>query len=78
MFRLPGTFRGPRRLLMAHLDTVPVCVGARPVRRGNRITSAAPHTGIGADDRAGVAVVLGAALEILERKLPHPPLTFLL
>src|SRR5689334_9761101 len=31
---LPGTVRGPRRLLMAHLDTVPLCVGARPVRMG--------------------------------------------
>src|SRR5258707_13867121 len=28
---LPGSRRGPRRLLMAHLDTVPLCVGARPV-----------------------------------------------
>ena len=76
-FRLPGTVRGPRRLLMAHLDTVPVCVGSRPIRRGNRIISADPHTGVGADNRAGSAVILGTALEILERKLPHPPLTFL-
>ncbi len=76
VLRLPGTFRGPRRLLMAHLDTVPVCVGARPVRRGKQIVSADPATGLGADDRAGVAVVLTAAQEILEHELPHPPLTF--
>src|SRR3972149_6770146 len=25
--KLPGPVRGPRRLLMAHLDTVPLCVG---------------------------------------------------
>ena len=25
--KLPGTVRGPRRLLMAHLDTVPLAVG---------------------------------------------------
>jgi tripeptide aminopeptidase len=31
---------------------------------------------LGADDRAGCAVVLTAALEILRRKLPHPPLAF--
>ncbi|HVA49452.1 MAG TPA: M20/M25/M40 family metallo-hydrolase [Pirellulales bacterium] len=76
-FSLGGTLRGPRRLLMAHLDTVPLCVGCKPVRKGERVVSADPHTGLGADDRAGCAVILTAALEILRRKLPHPPLTFL-
>src|SRR5262249_19775719 len=33
------------------------------------------ETALGADNRSGVAVVLSAALEILERNLPHPPLT---
>ena len=76
IFQLPGTVRGPRRLLMAHMDTVPICVGAKPVRKGDVVRSADPKTGLGADDRAGVAVVLNTALEILRRKLPHPPLTF--
>jgi len=76
IFKLPGTRPGPRRLLMAHMDTVPICLGARPVRRGQWIESADKRTGLGADDRAGVAVVLGTALEILRRDLPHPPLTF--
>ena len=31
---------------------------------------------MGGDDRAGAATILTAALEILERGLPHPPLTF--
>ncbi len=74
--RLPGTRRGPRRMLMAHLDTVPLCEGSQPVRRGNWIASADKSTGLGADDRAGVAVVLAVALEIVRRGLPHPPLTF--
>lgn len=74
--RLPGTHRGPRRLLMAHLDTVPLCVGAKPRRKGDSIRSADPRTALGGDDRAGAAVVLTAALEIARRKLPHPPLTF--
>ena len=77
VFKMRGTRRGPRRLLMAHLDTVPICVGSRPVRRGDFVSSSDPHTGLGADDRAGVAVVLNTALELLERDLPHPPLTFL-
>lgn len=75
--RLPGTQSGPRRLLMAHMDTVPLCVGARPVVRGDFIVPEDKSTALGADDRAGAAAVLVAALEIVRRGLPHPPLTFL-
>ncbi|MFM8635584.1 MAG: M20/M25/M40 family metallo-hydrolase [Planctomycetia bacterium] len=75
--QLPGTLPGPRRLLMAHMDTVPVCVGTKPVMAGRFVKSGNPATGLGADDRAGCAVVLSTTLEILERKLPHPPLTLL-
>ena len=76
-FSFPGTVRASRRLLMAHLDTVPLCVGSKPLRKGGSVASADRGTGLGADDRAGCAVTLTAALEILRRKLPHPPLTFL-
>ncbi|HEV2968696.1 MAG TPA: M20/M25/M40 family metallo-hydrolase [Pirellulales bacterium] len=76
ILRLPGTDRAPRRLLMAHMDTVPICRGAKPKLEGDFVCSADPKTGLGADDRAGVAVILSAALTILLRKLPHPPLTF--
>jgi tripeptide aminopeptidase len=76
IFTLPGTIKAPRRLLMAHTDTVPLCVGSRPVVRGEFVHSSDPATGLGADDRAGCAVVLTAAIEILRRKLPHPPVTF--
>jgi len=75
VLRLPGTRRGVRRLLMAHVDTVPLCVGCRPVVRGRWVVPADRTTALGADDRAGAAVVLGTALEILRRGLPHPPLT---
>src|SRR5262245_1720532 len=34
---LPGTRPGRRRLFMTHLDTVPLCAGARPVRDGDGI-----------------------------------------
>jgi tripeptide aminopeptidase len=76
IFSLPGSARAPRRMLMAHMDTVPVCVGSKPVRKGDFIQSADRTTGLGADDRAGCAVVLSAALAILKHKWPHPPLTF--
>jgi tripeptide aminopeptidase len=75
--KLPGTMPGPRRLLMAHMDTVPVCLGSKPVVAGRFVKSADPATGLGADDRSGCAVVLATALRILRQKLPHPPLTFL-
>jgi len=77
LLRLPGTLRGPRRMLVAHMDTVPICAGARPVLRGKKIVSADAHTGLGADNRAGCAVLLTTALALLKNKLPHPPLTFL-
>jgi len=76
LFKLPGTVRAPRRLLSAHLDTVPICIGSRPVLRGKVVRSADRETGLGADNRAGCAVLLQAALAILRRDLPHPPLTF--
>jgi tripeptide aminopeptidase len=74
--KLPGTFRAPRRLLMAHIDTVPLCVGARPVRDGDVIRPQDSHTALGGDDRAGAAVVLNTLLTILKHDLPHPPVTF--
>lgn len=76
ILKLPGTVRAPRRMLSSHIDTVPICVGSQPKRKGNVVTSAAPGTGLGADNRAGAATILSAALTILENKLPHPPLTF--
>jgi tripeptide aminopeptidase len=77
VLKLPGTMPGGRRLLMAHVDTVPLCRGARPVRRGAWIVPADEHTALGADDRAGAAAILAAALEVLAQGLPHPPLSFL-
>ncbi|HLJ96781.1 MAG TPA: M20/M25/M40 family metallo-hydrolase [Gemmataceae bacterium] len=73
---LPGTRSGPRRLLMAHLDTVPLCAGARPQRKGNRIVAGGP-TALGGDDRTGVACLVNAAATLREQRLPHPPLTLL-
>ncbi|MBW3541164.1 MAG: peptidase M20, partial [Planctomycetes bacterium] len=67
--RLPSTRRGPRRLLMAHIDTVPLCVGSRPVRDGSIFRARDPHTALGADNRAGAAVVLNTILEIRRQKL---------
>src|SRR5438270_11973629 len=50
---LPGKRPGPRRLFATHLDTVPLCDGAGPATRGNRIV-ARRKTALGADNRTGV------------------------
>jgi tripeptide aminopeptidase len=77
VLKLPGTVRGPRRMISAHIDTVPVCLGSRPQRKGGRVVSADKSTGLGADDRAGAAALLTTVLAIVRNKLPHPPLTVL-
>lgn len=75
--KLPGQGRRPRRLLMGHIDTVPLCVGAEPFRDGNLIRSRRSDTALGGDDRAGAAVVLNTIRLIRQHNLPHPPLTLL-
>ncbi len=72
----PGTIPGPRRLLSTHLDTVPLCAGAVPVRKGSRIVPQG-KTALGGDNRTGVACMVTTAATLLEKKIPHPPLTFL-
>jgi tripeptide aminopeptidase len=74
---LPGTRRSlPRLLFMTHLDTVPLCAGAKPVLHGKRIVPAGP-TALGGDNRTGVACLVTLVATLLERGLPHPPLTLL-
>lgn len=76
IIKLPGTVRAARRLLMAHIDTVPLCVGAVPIIDGTVIRPRDPSTALGGDDRGGAAVVLNTLLTILKQNRPHPPLTF--
>jgi tripeptide aminopeptidase len=64
-------------MFSAHMDTVPLCVGVRPVVKGDRLMPAQKDKALGGDNRSGVAIVLATALEVVENRLPHPPLTFL-
>jgi tripeptide aminopeptidase len=74
---LPGTRPDlPRLLFMTHLDTVPLCAGAKPVRQGQRIKPA-EATALGGDNRTGVACLVTLVTTLLEHRLPHPPLTLL-
>ena len=74
--KLPGTIRGPRRVLIGHMDTVPLCKNAVPRRLHDRIVPAGP-TGLGADNRTAVAAMITAVEQIFIKDLPHPPLTLL-
>ena len=79
----------PRTMLSAHMDTVPVCLGAQPIVRndpslGNIVTSSA-DTGLGADDRSGCAAIVTAiearlqyARENPDARLPPAVATFLI
>ncbi len=74
--RIPGTVEGPPRLFAGHLDTVPLCQGARPVREGQRIVSA-EETAVGADNRTAVALLVTLAETLLTQNLEHPSITLL-
>jgi tripeptide aminopeptidase len=73
---LPGTRPGARLLFATHLDTVPLCAGAKPKRDGERITTDG-STALGGDNRTGCAVLVSLVETLLKHKLPHPPLTLL-
>jgi tripeptide aminopeptidase len=77
--QLPGNgpFRdAPRLLFMTHLDTVPLCAGAKPKLQGRKVVNAA-DAALGGDNRTGCAVLVTLAAELLKHKPPHPPLTLL-
>jgi tripeptide aminopeptidase len=74
--RLPGNRPGPTILISSHMDTVPPCVGAVPLRMGNKIVPEG-KTALGGDNRTGVAAMLTLIHAIQNKDFPHPPLVFL-
>jgi tripeptide aminopeptidase len=73
---LLGTKPGPRRLFSTHLDTVPLCAGAVPIRKGNRIVPQG-KTALGGDNRTGVACLVTMLAELHAQQIPHGPMTVL-
>src|SRR6185312_8749959 len=69
---LPGTKPGPRRMFSTHLDTVPLCAGAVPVRNGKRVVPQG-KTALGGDNRTGVAALVTMLAELLGQQIPHMP-----
>jgi tripeptide aminopeptidase len=74
--KLPGTAAGPHLLFSTHLDTVPLCAGAKPRREGDRIVGDGT-TALGGDNRTGCAMLVTLAETLIKHKLPHPPITLL-
>lgn len=68
---LPGA--GRPVLLNAHMDRVPPGLAHTPVLRDGVLYSDGT-TNLGADDAAGLALVLEILTRLLEEQLPHPPL----
>jgi len=65
-----------RLLFMTHMDTVPLCAGAKPKRQGKKIVNGA-RAALGGDNRTGCAVLVTLAAELFRHQLDHPPLTLL-
>ena len=74
---LPGTRPGPRRLFMGHMDTVPLCRGAVPVRRNGRI-EAEGDTALGGDNRTSIGALVTMVETLLAQDVPRPPITVLM
>ena len=74
---LPGARPGPRRLFMGHLDTVPLCRGAVPVRRNGRIESEG-DTALGGDNRTSIGCLVTLIETLLAQDVSRPPITVLM
>ena len=76
--RQPGQPGQPGQplLLNAHMDRVPPGLGHGPVVRDGILYSDG-NTNLGADDAAGIAIILETVSRIVEEHLPHPPIVAL-
>jgi tripeptide aminopeptidase len=64
---------GKPLLLNAHMDRVPPGRGHRPILRDGVLFSDGT-TNLGADDAAGIAIILEVLTLVVQEQLPHPPL----
>lgn len=68
---LPGTIKSAPFILGAHLDTVRPCKGVKAIVKGDRVVSDGT-TILGADDRAGDAIILEVLQTLKESKGDYP------
>ncbi len=74
--RLPGSAAGPTILLCAHMDTVGPTEGMVPEVRDGVIYSNG-ETVLGADDKAGIAIILAVLSGLKANAIPHGPIEIL-
>jgi tripeptide aminopeptidase len=70
---LPGDEQRQSLMLNAHMDRVPPGLGHTPVLRDGILYSDG-QTNLGADDAAGITVILEVLTQLVQQQLPHPPL----
>lgn len=75
-FSAHGESAGPAVFFNCHLDTVEPARGVRVRRQGDTFYSAGP-TILGADDKAGIAMLIEMARVVKEDGAGHPPFEFL-
>jgi tripeptide aminopeptidase len=66
----------PALMFMTHMDTVPLCAGAKPKLQGRKIVNTV-KTALGGDNRTGCGVLVTLAAELARQNLDHPPITLL-
>src|SRR5436305_4252030 len=64
---------GKPLLLNAHMDRVPLGLGHEPILL-NGILYSDGSTNLGADDAAGITIIMEVLRRTVEQNLPHPPL----
>ncbi len=69
---LAGTIKSAPFILCAHLDTVTPCKNIKAVVKGDKVTSDGT-TILGADDRAGIAIILEVMRSLKESGAKYPP-----
>lgn len=74
---LKGTQKGKPFLLSAHMDTVCPGQGVKPCVKKDRVTSDG-KTILGADDKAGIAIILEILQVLKEQKLSYPTVQVIL
>ena len=71
--RFKGTVASEPFLLSAHMDTVGPAEHVKPVVRADRVTSDG-STILGADCKAGIAIILETIKVLQDGNIPHPPI----
>jgi len=74
---IPGGLDQSPILFSAHMDTVEPAKGKRAILHENGNITSAGDTILGADDVAGITVILEAITRLKERKISHRPLELL-